>query len=277
MPASNLPPGLEAADLRATTEAERLSLSTEACWNQTAADWDRLLRLGQGFGLAERGGPLVASAILLPYDSAIAWVSMVLVTARWRRRGLASHLVREVLAACAALGRTAFLDATPEGTGVYRALGFAEGEAITRWLRPAGAPAGPPGAPGDDAAWQDACRRDARAMGAPRQALLQALAAAGRRILRPGGSLLVRPGRVAWQVGPLVAEDRPTAEALLDDALAALRSEAAFVDARDAAGLDDALRRAGFAPQRPFRRMHRGRPPPRQSTLLWLTAGPELG
>ncbi|MEX0759335.1 MAG: GNAT family N-acetyltransferase, partial [Tistlia sp.] len=93
-----LPEGLEAVALAAAPEAERLALSCEAGWNQTPADWHRLLGLGLGFGLAERGGPLVASAVLLPYDRDIAWISMVLVTARWRRRGLASLLMGRAVA-----------------------------------------------------------------------------------------------------------------------------------------------------------------------------------
>ena len=46
--------------------AQRLALSSEAAWNQTTEDWERLLRLGHGFGLTERDGVLAASAVLLP-------------------------------------------------------------------------------------------------------------------------------------------------------------------------------------------------------------------
>lgn len=272
-----LPDGLEAVDLAAAPAAERMALSTEAGWNQTTADWHRLLRLGRGFGVAERGGPLVASAVILPYDSALAWISMVLVNARWRRRGLASILMDEALDACRRLGRTAFLDATPDGTEVYRQLGFAAGERITRWSRPAGAATTPLPTVRADASLEPACLLDARAMGAPRRALLEALAADGRPILQSGGSLLLRPGRVAWQIGPLTAADRRSADALLADGLAAVGAQAAFADARDAAGFDGVLRAAGFTPQRHFLRMHSGTPPPADPGLLWLTAGPEFG
>lgn len=276
-PETALPAGLEAVALDTVPEAERLALSSEAHWNQTAADWRRLLRLGRGFGLAEHGGPLVASAVLLPYESDIAWISMVLVTARWRRRGLASLLMREAVAGARTLGRTAFLDATPDGVPVYRTLGFVEATAITRWHRPAAAGAGQVVAPGEPGSWAEACARDARALGAPRRPLLEALAEDGQRLLLPGGSLLLRPGRLAWQVGPLVAEDRATAETLLAAGLAAVGGDAAFLDARDDAGLEPALQAAGFAPQRPFLRMHLGRPPAAEPALLWLTAGPEFG
>ena len=276
----DLPGDLDAVDLAQASAAACLSLSDEAGWNQTPADWNRLLRLGHGFGLAERAsGRLVASTVVLPYDSDIAWVSMVLVTARWRRRGLASILMGRALDTCRRLGRAAVLDATPAGAEVYRRLGFAAGEPITRWARPAAAGAGaaPASVTCDGVSWEQACRRDARAMGAPRRALLEALAADGQHLLRPRGSLLLRPGRVAWQIGPLSAEDRIDAEALLSDGLAAAGAQPLFADARDAAGLERVLRTAGFTPERPFLRMHLGAPPPGDATQLWLTAGPEFG
>jgi GNAT superfamily N-acetyltransferase len=276
-PLSELPGDLEAVDLAHAPLTECLSLSAEAGWNQVEADWRRLLHLGRGFGLAERGGPLIASAMVLPYDSSIAWISMVLVTARWRRRGLASRLLRQALDTCQAIGRTAFLDATPEGAEVYRRLGFTAGETITRWSRPGGDDAEflPPS--DNDACWEQSCRRDAHAMGAPRRALLDALRIDGRCLLRPVGSLLLRPGRLAWQIGPLVAEDRRGAEDLLSEGLTATGTQPAFADARDAAGLADVLQAARFKPQRRFLRMHLGTPPPDDPPLLWLTAGPEFG
>lgn len=277
-PIRELPGDLQPVDLVAVPVTECLSLSTEVGWNQTPADWDSLLRLGRGFGLAERQGPLVASAVVLPYDSSIAWISMVLVTASWRRRGLASILMGQALDACRRLGRTAFLDATPEGAEVYRRLGFAAGEAITRWSRPGAADTtSQPPAAREEVLGEQACRRDARAMGAPRRALLEALCVAGRCLPKPGGSLLLRPGRVAWQIGPLVAEDRTIAEELLAAGRAAAGAQPVFADARDAAGLAGVLEKAGFSPQRPFLRMHLGAPPPSEPTLLWLTAGPEFG
>ena len=70
-----------------------LALSTEAHWNQNEADWLFFLSQGTVFGVRDHDGHLVASAALLPYTSGNAWISMVLVTAGWRRRGLATKLV----------------------------------------------------------------------------------------------------------------------------------------------------------------------------------------
>ena len=70
-----------------------LQLSTEAHWNQNEADWRFFLTKGIVFGMRDNDGQLVATAALLPYTSGNAWISMVLVTESWRRRGLATRLV----------------------------------------------------------------------------------------------------------------------------------------------------------------------------------------
>ena len=100
-----------------------LLLSTEAHWNQNEADWRFFLSKGIVFGVRD-GKQLVATAALLPYSAGNAWISMVLVTANWRRRGIATRLVDACLNAAAKRGLTAWLDATPDGAGVYGPLGF---------------------------------------------------------------------------------------------------------------------------------------------------------
>ena len=77
-----------------------MALSTEAGWNQNEADWRFFLSQGAVFGM--RDGPrLVATAALLPYSAGNAWISMVLVTANFRRRGIATKLVDACLNAAA--------------------------------------------------------------------------------------------------------------------------------------------------------------------------------
>ena len=100
-----------------------LALSTEAHWNQNEADWRFFLTQGIVFGVHHRA-KLVATAALLPYSSGNAWISMVLVTAEWRRRGIATRLVDACLDAAAKRSLTAWLDATPAGANVYGPLGF---------------------------------------------------------------------------------------------------------------------------------------------------------
>ena len=101
-----------------------LLLSTEAHWNQSEADWRFFLTGGTVFGVRDDHNYLVASAALLPYSSGNAWISMVLVTANWRRRGLATRLIDQCLATAKHRGLTPWLDATPAGAAVYGPLGF---------------------------------------------------------------------------------------------------------------------------------------------------------
>ena len=118
--------------LDATWIPRALLLSEEAGWNQNAADWEVFLRHGTvlGFSIGDR---LVATAAVLPYGDTFGWISMVLVTAEWRRHGLATRLV----AACTSLlrdaGRAALLDAAPAATAIYAALGFIPMGTLERW------------------------------------------------------------------------------------------------------------------------------------------------
>ena len=63
-----------------------LRLSDEAHWNQTEDEWRFFLIHGTVLGIRDSAGQLIATAALLPYSSNAAWISMVLVTQRWRRQ-----------------------------------------------------------------------------------------------------------------------------------------------------------------------------------------------
>ena len=106
-----------------------LVLSTEAGWNQNEADWRFFLSKGIVFGMRD-GARLVATAALLPYSAGNAWISMVLVTADFRRRGIATKLVDACLDVAKRRGLTTWLDATPAGATVYGPLGFIADAAI---------------------------------------------------------------------------------------------------------------------------------------------------
>src|ERR1044071_5633272 len=78
--------------------AEAMRLKEAAGWNQTEADWRRILRLGpRGCFAATVGGRLVATTTTTSYGRALAWVGMVLVEPEFRRRGIATALVRAAL------------------------------------------------------------------------------------------------------------------------------------------------------------------------------------
>src|ERR1700712_2279962 len=147
-----------------------LVLSTEAHWNQNEADWRFFLGKGTVFGLRD-GRKLVATAALLPYSSGNAGISMVRVTADWRRRGVATRLVDACLNAAKKLGLTTWLDATPDGATVYGPLGFTPTLQLRR-LRLITTSGASLAAPLLTCSLDALIARDSKAMGFDRSALL---------------------------------------------------------------------------------------------------------
>lgn len=254
---------------------EGMLLVAEAGWNQTDADWRFMLANGRGFGLRDAGGRLVASCVLIPYSQRIGWIGMVLVNGAFRRRGYATHLLDNAIDACRAGGLTPMLDATPAGREVYLRLGFRDGESIERWV---GTGQGLTAAPGCTIDIDMATRLDAVALGVERRALLDDFARRPGAPLRQAenGVLLGRRGRVATQLGPLVADDEPTALALCADALDS-HSGPMLIDVPvQQHALGSLLRSRGFAVERRFTRMALGTVVELGATMRAI-AGPELG
>jgi GNAT superfamily N-acetyltransferase len=196
---------------------------------------------------------------------------MVLVTAEWRRRGLATHLV----AACASLlrdsGRAALLDAAPNATDIYAQLGFAPLCRMERWE----------GHGGGVATVSEIVDLtfDQAAFGADRKFLLDDfLARADSGVFgSPHGFALIRRGRVGSHLGPIVAEPQE-ASTLASAAIHAV-SGLVFVDVLDAgSSLIPTLTSLGFRRQRPFTRMALGLSTlPGNPAHLLAAAGPEFG
>ncbi len=257
-----------------------LALSAEAQWNQNEADWRFFLTKGTVFGVRDDDGHLIATAALLPYTSGNAWISMVLVTAGWRRRGVATKLVDACLDAAARQGLTPWLDATPAGATVYGPLGFAPTLQLRR-LRLENSTRPKAGAsqqlPACDL--QEFIARDKRAMGFDRNTLLAGLGGRpGSRLLSNGGAIaLVRDGRKARHIGPLFAGGPDRALAMVHEIV---RSETGplLIDAVNEQ--DEFLRgltRSGWVVERPFQRMRFGSAPARAAELPFAVAGPEFG
>ena len=136
-----------------------------------------------------------------------------------------------------------------------------------------------------EADWAQILALDLPAFGASREPLLRALAArlpeaalVATRGKEIRGYLFGRDGREARQLGPLVAADLPTAQALLSHALGRVPAPL-YVDIVDRhTSLRGWALLQGFSVQRPFTRMVHGlaRAPGDNETLM-LVAGPELG
>lgn len=263
--------------LGAEAACEGLVLSTEAHWNQNEADWRFFLGHGTVFGIRDGDGRLIATAALLPYSGGNAWISMVLVTQAWRRRGLATRLVDSCLKRAAAQGLTPWLDATPAGATVYGPLGFKPVLELRR-LRLAGAAAPAARESAADGSIDELISRDAGAMEFQRSALLREFAGrSGSRVVSHGDAFaLVRDGRTARQIGPLYANDA-TAAATLVQAIAASESSVLLIDVvNDHSAFLEHLTSSGWSIERPFQRMRFGRAIA-PAELPFAVAGPEFG
>jgi len=279
-------------DLDASHLPGCLALSAEAGWNQNESDWRLMLRIGRGLGVTTENGRLVATAIMLPFEQRFAWISMVLVTADHQRRGIASRLMRRAIDELIAGGYVPLLDATPAGREVYRKLGFedcwrmarlASPSAITVNARDLGMDLEVRSLGRGD--WPGVLDEDRAIFGADRSGILQDLA---RRVpqaaliaTRGGticGASFARDGRLATQIGPVIAADDATALALVAEALARV-APPVFIDVPDRhARIGAWLRDLGFTVQRALIRMAHGRNLAfDDSNRLYAIAGPELG
>ncbi|MGC1871490.1 MAG: GNAT family N-acetyltransferase [Acidobacteriaceae bacterium] len=256
--------------LDASWISRAMLLSDDAGWNQTMDDWKVFFAHGSVLGITH-GDRLLATSAVLPYGAEFGWLSMVLVTAEWRRRGLASRLVDACVSLLRDCGKAALLDAAPNATEIYTKIGFVPLCRMERWE----------GDGGGTATVSQAVdlTLDQAAFGADRRFLLDDfLARRDSLAFRAAhGFALLRRGAVASHVGPIVA-DPAEASAL---AIAAIRAASGrvFVDLLDAGnGLIPTLTSLGFRPQRRFTRMALGLSQlPGDPARLLAAIGPEFG
>jgi GNAT superfamily N-acetyltransferase len=276
--------------------AQAVALTADAGWNQIDADWRMMLDLGDGVGFFD-GGKLVATAIILPYDAPIAgnpkfaWISMVLVTKAWQRKGIARWLLERCIATLQGAGYMPMLDATPAGREVYRKLGFVEGAEIQR-LERTGLPGLNLGSAGGHVFMPlskdrvaDAADYDSTNFGAARAALIEKIRS---RFLpaylaeidgRIDGYMLLREGQRAFHLGPIAADSAAIAADMLMPFGMYIGNKPVFVDVFSyQATFVDALIAKGFVLQRKLTRMHLGpRAPDVARERYFAIAGPELG
>jgi GNAT superfamily N-acetyltransferase len=201
-----------------------LLLSAEAGWNQVAADWSFMLGSGSSFGFTDGADRLVASGLTVDFPR-FAWISMILVTPEWRRKGLATRLMQSCTEALLARNLVPALDASQEGREVYLRLGFRDGETITRLAGNLGSLTNAISgeiSPIGSFDLAEIIAYDSRSSGTDRTALLGHLAQRLPRcgfLARRGGKIagyvMARDGRMSAQIGPLLADDEETALALL--------------------------------------------------------------
>jgi GNAT superfamily N-acetyltransferase len=193
-----------------------VALSNLAGWNQTQADWQRLLDLDREACFAlECDGSVVATATLTCYQRQFAWLGMVLTHPSYRRRGFARKLVESALELAEARRIPSIkLDATEYGSTLYSSLGFREEQGIERWSGPSRLTVvqSPIGVL-SEAHWE----LDGEAFGADRSAVLKSLSQTA--FIADDGFAFWRHGVRASCLGPCVARSSDVARRLIESCL----------------------------------------------------------
>ncbi len=237
-------------------------LSRAEHWPHRREDWALGLSLGRGV-VATVDGCVVGTALATPFGR-VTTLSMIIVAAEMRGRGLGRALVERAMAVGSDEWR---LIATQEGMPLYRRLGFAETGEIVQHQGPVAAVARPEGVAWAEPADADPIAAlDREATGMDRAALVDAIMDAGRlAVLRDGGRLLgygaIRPFGRGHVAGPVVARSTGDARRLLCFLLAGREGEFIRVDTQADSGLAPWLEEIGLGCAGGGIPMRRGRVP----------------
>lgn len=258
---------VEIDTLDAATVDDALRLSTQAGWNQVAADWKRFLALcPEGCFGSYLDGNLVGTTCVLNYEDGTSWVGMVLVDEQHRRQGHGTALFEHALDHADDVGGPVGLDATAYGASLYREYGFHRTAPVERWsgtLDPVSADCEAVVLPPSQADALPAF--DATVVGTDRKRfldrLLSEIGVTALGVL-DGDELaayaIVRPGRDHPQFGPAVAPDGDHFAALLEGTRDLLADPTVVLDVFPNSETVEMLRRHGLDRKRELTRMVRG-------------------
>lgn len=239
----------------------------------------------RGFLIGEFDGVPAATVSCVNYGANFSFLGFYLVRADLRGRGYGLRMWKQAIAHAG--GRVIGLDGVVAQQQNYRKSGFELAYANVRY---GGAIVAPDRLPADvielskiPLAIVEAC--DATVFPAPRTAFLRAWinspGHAGCARVRDGrlaGFGVIRPCRQGYKIGPLVADNRATAEIVLSALVAKVGGGHIFLDVpginRDAMALAEDL---GLAPVFETARMYTGAIPPLQLDRLFGVTTFELG
>jgi GNAT superfamily N-acetyltransferase len=239
----------------------------------------------QGFLIGEFDGETAATISCVNYSSSFAFLGFYIVRADLRGRGLGLQIWNAAIAHAGS--RVIGLDGVVAQQENYLKSGFALAYANIRYGGTV-APlpeASQAGVALSEIPFVDVEAYDATVFPAPRSAFLHAWIGApghiGRAVVRDGrlaGWGVVRPCRTGRKIGPLVADDRATAEAVLSALLSAAGSGEIFLDVpgtnRDAIALAQGL---GLVPVFETARMYTGAIRPVRLERVFGVTSFELG
>jgi hypothetical protein len=219
----------------------------------------------EGFLIGEVAGRPAATISCVNYDERFAFLGFYIVRGDLRGRGYGLRIWNAAMAHAGA--RTVGLDGVVAQQDNYKKSGFTLAYPNIRYGGTLAAAAPPPGIVAlADVPFARVEADDATVFPAPRSAFLRAWIGtpghAGRALLRDGSLAawgVIRPCRAGCKIGPLIADDRAAAEAVLASLVAAVGSGQIFLDVpsvnRDAVALAQAH---GLAPVFETARMYTG-------------------
>lgn len=215
------------AVIRRLTEVDipfATALCRSAGWNQLPADWLRLIEHEpSGCFVAVLEDNVVGTVTTTRYGRDLAWIGMMLVDARSRRRGVATKLMNASLDYLRDRGVGCIkLDATPTGQSVYEQLGFLPNGLFHRWSRDV--ETAPRWKPTKETVQltQANLQLDRSAFAADRSELLKRLAEDSHVVQCEHGYGMAREGYLANYVGPVVADNEQAAKTIIDELLSTL-------------------------------------------------------
>jgi GNAT superfamily N-acetyltransferase len=249
-------------------------------WNPGVDDADRFLAADpDAFMAVERDGEIDATVSCPLYGDSYAFIGFFIVRAGLRGRGIGTPLFQRALERAGE--RVVGLDGVLEQQGYYERRGFELAHRNVRW-RTTGGGERPGGLVElSSLPFEELLAYDTEVFGAERERFLRAWIdrPAGHALAcldggRVAGYGVLRPCRVGMKVGPLFADGREVAEALLTGLLAAAGpGTEVFVD-MPAANEDADQLRAGRAMEPSFEtaRMYlNGRPPEDVRRVIGVT------
>jgi len=261
-----------------------------AGWNQLPGDWRRLLEHDpEGCFIAEWNGRPAGTATTTSYHDDLAWIGMVIVHPELRRHGIGRALLNHCIEHLQAKRlKSIKLDATPMGKSVYDTLGFRNEWLLARWEVDEVESVEPIAARESVETVDDVAaflELDLESFGVDRSRMLSALAGqSATRIHRgPNGECdgfgMLRPGRNASYLGPVVATNDEAGMALVGALLGAAGKGRVFWDIPDDNVTALSLaKQCEFHQQRVLTRMYLGgNETPGAPANIWALAAPEIG
>ncbi|KUN10313.1 acetyltransferase [Streptomyces yokosukanensis] len=201
-------------------------LSEDRGWPREEHKWGFLLAAGKGFGIDDPEGGLVAACVVTEYGSwertDLGAVGMVLVAERHARRGVGRRLMNHVVSTMGTTPLT--LHATPNGRPLYEELGFkvtGRAEMLMGHFAPGGPKSGVLTRAATAEDLPSILRMDEEVFGVDRTPLITRLPAFADqlRVAEEDGRIIgyaaAWPNMDTQVVGPLIARDTETAQALI--------------------------------------------------------------